>query len=100
MTARNVCSWRGFLLAIACCLAAPAAAEERSAIVVTPGSEQLYRAAIQRFADASPTPSAKRIDDFRGALESALEYSGVFKSLDPKAFLGPSRRRRSKAGLP
>ena len=85
-------SWFRSAAAAACFLVLgglAAQAEEKAAVVVTPGSEQLYRAAIQRFADASPTPSAKRIDDFRGALESALEYSGVFKSLDPKAFLGP-----------
>ena len=81
-------------------VAVPALAEGKATVVVTPGSEQLYRAAIQRFADLSPTPAAKRVAVFRDALESALEYSGVFKSLDLKAFLGPEATEALEGGPP
>ena len=67
-----------------------ATAEERPAIVVTPGSEQTYRAAVQRFADLSFFPGAERAAAFQRALAEALEFSSVFRVIDAEAFLGPA----------
>ncbi len=67
----------------------PAAAQQRPAVIVTPGSEQTYRVAVQRFADGSPTASPERAAAFRRSLGEALELSGVFRTVDPGAFLGP-----------
>jgi TolB protein len=93
--------WTALLaLWLAAAWGTPALAEGKATVVVTPGSEQLYRAAIQRFADLSPTPLAKRVGSFREALEAALEFSGVFKSLDPKAFLGPEATEALEGGPP
>jgi TolB protein len=70
-------------------VAGPARAEDRPVVVVTPGSQQTYRAAIQRFADLSTTPSPERSATFQRALRDALEFSDVFRVVDPAAFLGP-----------
>ncbi|MEE9606208.1 MAG: hypothetical protein V3U03_00610 [Myxococcota bacterium] len=69
--------------------AAPARAQPPPAVVVTPGSAETFRAAVQRFADGSAVPDPQRAEAFRQALGSALEFSNVFRVLDPKAFLGP-----------
>jgi TolB protein len=66
----------------------PAAAQQRPAVIVTPGSEQTYRVAVQRFADDSPAASPERPAAFRRSLGEALEFSGVFRTIDPGAFLG------------
>src|SRR5262249_55003988 len=68
-------------------LAAAAAAQERPTIVVTPGSKQTYRAAVQRFADHSPRPAGA--ERFRDDLGRALEFSQVFELVNARAFLGP-----------
>ena len=68
-------------------LAAAAVAQERPTIVVTPGSKQTYRAAVQRFADRSPRPAGA--ERFRDDLGRALEFSQVFELVNPRAFLGP-----------
>jgi len=68
-------------------VAAAAAAGDRPAVVVTPGSAQTYRMALQRFGDADGPPT--RATDFHDTLGAALEFSGVFDLLSPKAFLGP-----------
>jgi TolB protein len=69
--------------------AAPAAAQERPSVVVTPGSSRSFRAAVQNFAERSVAPDAARPGKFRDELERALEFSGVFQALDHAAFLGP-----------
>ncbi len=86
--------WRadsGMSLAVAIALAGAtaAAAQDRPAVVVTPGAAQTYGAALQRFADRSPTPSPGRALAFRRAIGDALEYSNVFRIVPPEAFLGP-----------
>jgi TolB protein len=86
-TTRRTAVW---IAALASVLAAGlVAAEERPAVIVTPGSARSFRAAVQRFADLSVAPSAAQSDALRRAIDAALEYSGVFESIDPKAFLGP-----------
>jgi len=78
-------------------LADAAHAQERPAVVVTPGSTRSFNAAIQRFADGSVVHDAARIERFRSDLVEALEYSGVFQSLALEAFLGPEASRRLDA---
>src|SRR5262245_13353186 len=71
------------VLALLATAAATSAAAERPAVVVTPGSERTFRAALQRFA----SPDEKGAEQFRDAIASGLEFSGVFQILDRKAFL-------------
>jgi TolB protein len=70
-------------------LALPAAAQNRPSIVVTPGGKQTFGVAVQRFADRSTSPRPSGSEKFRGDLGAALEYSGVFELVNPRAFLGP-----------
>jgi TolB protein len=81
--------WRCGLALGLVVLAAGAGAQERPAVVVTPGSARTFRAALQTFADRSALPDAARAERLREALGRALEYSGVFKILSQEAFLGP-----------
>jgi TolB protein len=76
---------RALALALLTCAAAGSATAERPAVVVTPGSERTFRAALQRFASSDE----KGAQAFGEALAAGLEYSGVFQVLDPKAFLAP-----------
>jgi TolB protein len=74
-------------LAIACLLATLLAtpvslAADRPAVVVTQGGEQKFKVALQEFAGG---PGA---DTYRDQLAGALEFSGVFRMIDSKAFLG------------
>jgi TolB protein len=68
---------------------APAAAEGRPAVIVTPGQRQTYKAAVQRFEDISGVPDGPGTTSFRHALSRALGFSSVFEVIDPTAFLGP-----------
>jgi TolB protein len=79
------------ILALAAALlgAGAARAQDRPAIVVTPGAATTFRAAVQDFADFSAAPDAKRTQEFRATLEEALAFSGIFKALSHQAFLGP-----------
>jgi len=65
------------------------AGAERAPVVVTPGGQQTYRIAVQRFADDSASPNVRRVEDFRAKVTDALEFSGVFAAVDQTAFLGP-----------
>jgi TolB protein len=59
-----------------------ATAADRPTVVVTPGSSQLLKVALQRFAGG---PGA---DEYQRVLAEALEFSSVFQLIDEKAFLG------------
>jgi TolB protein len=72
-------------------LALPAAAQNRPAVVVTPGTRESFKVALQRFEDPAATLGENRSAAFRESLSEALVYSGVFEMIDPKAFLGPDR---------
>ncbi len=65
-------------------VASAASAADRPAVVVTRGSEQSFRVALQRF------DGTLDADGFRSAIEDALVYSSLFRMIDPKAFLGPT----------
>jgi TolB protein len=79
---------RGAVLLIAFAVAASVVrAAERPTVVVTKGSEQSFRIALQRF---SGGPAA---EEFRVGLRDALAYSNLFREIDPKAFLGPTVTR-------
>ena len=78
-----------FALASAALLLRADAGAERAPVVVTPGGQQTYRIAVQRFADDSDASDARLIDDFRAKVSNALEFSGVFQRVDDAAFLEP-----------
>jgi TolB protein len=59
-------------------------AAERPAVVVTSGQDQKFSIALQKFA-GGPDAEAYRED-----LVAALELSNLFRTIDPKAFLGPT----------
>ncbi len=76
------------LVALGAVGAAPTlSGEDRPAVVITPGEARLYRVALQRFADVSAVPDPKRAQRFRDAMAEALEFSSVFRVLDPSAYL-------------
>lgn len=78
------------LLSAAATAAALFGAEaQRAPVVVTPGGEQNYRIAVQRFADDSTQPSPRTIDAFRATLLDGLEFSSVFRRVPDEAFLAP-----------
>jgi TolB protein len=74
----------GIVLALALG-AAPVFAQNPSVIVTNPDA-RAFRIALQRFASARDDVDAAR---FREELAEALEFSSVFVSIDPEAFLGP-----------
>ena len=79
-------------LAGAACWAAvsatPASTEHRPATEVTSGKRQTFHAAVQRFTDVSEVPIPERAVEFQDAVSRAIEYSGAFEVVDPKAFVG------------
>ena len=78
------------VLAAACGLALAARADEnRPPVVVTGPSGQTYAVALQRFADVSTSTDGLRSGEFREHVAGALLYSGLFRVIDPQAFLGP-----------
>jgi TolB protein len=60
------------------------AAADRPSVIVTPGSDQLLKVALQRF---SGGPGA---EEYQRVLGEALEFSSIFALIDEKAFLGPT----------
>ncbi len=69
-----------------------AATAERPAVVVTPGSSQRFKLALQRF-DGGPNA-----EQYQRVLGGALEFSSLFRLIDEKAFLGPKTTGRLGAG--
>ena len=59
-------------------------AAERPAVVVTSGQEQKFGIALQKFAGG---PDAEA---YREGLAAALDFSNLFRTIDRKAFLGPT----------
>lgn len=81
---RRALALAGLALALA---AAPAVAQdERPTVVITDPNARTFRAAVQEFAGA-----ALDTVRLRSELGDALDFSGVFQSLDPAAFLAPRR---------
>jgi TolB protein len=70
-------------------VALAARSDDNPVVVVTPGSARTFKAALQSFADRSLTPDPERGKRLRAELGRALEFSSVFETLSPKAFLGP-----------
>jgi len=66
-------------------------AQGRPAVIVDPGKRQVFKAAVQRFADSSPLKLDERTVEFRSALSNALAFSSIFELIDPKAYLGPDQ---------
>jgi len=77
------------LIPLLLALAAPAAAQERPAVIVDPGRKQAYDVAVQRFAEPSGSPRPSGAEKFREDLGKALEFSNIFQLVNPRAFLGP-----------
>jgi len=83
-------AWRivAISFALGSLLADPARAQEseRPPVIVTDAGGKAFRIAVQHFA-----PGARAIDvaTLRTDILGALEFSGLFASVDPAAFLGP-----------
>lgn len=71
-----------------------ASAQDRPAVIVTDPTARSYAAAVQEFAAGADGFDTSR---FRQELSDALDFSGVFRSIDLAAFLAP-RRTSSLAG--
>jgi len=80
------------LVTVASWLALAAAAQDRPAVIVTPGSAKTFRAAITPFEGAD----ADEARDFVRALGDGLLFSDVFQLIDPAAFLAPEREALSE----
>ena len=57
--------------------------------MIDPGQARSYGVAVQRFADGSPRRAPGSVGAFREQIAHGLEFSSVFRVIDPKAFLGP-----------
>ncbi len=84
--------WRGIWIGMLWWLGALSAAWAQSppAVVVNPNrNAQLFRVALQRFAERSADPSAGRGSRFRDDIGKALEFSTFFQLVDQAAYLAP-----------
>ncbi len=72
------------IAALACLLSPVAFAQGKPPVIVTDPSARVYRVAIQRFAGTTEDASAR----LREKIGTALEFSSLFRPLDPIAFLG------------
>jgi TolB protein len=79
----------GWVAALCLGVATPARAQEgegaRPTVIVTNASGRAFAIATQEFAAGGGMDTAR----LRADVGSALEFSGLFRSLDPAAFLGP-----------
>jgi len=82
----------GALLAVSSLAPRALSAADRPPIVITDPSSNKYRAALLRFAAATPD-AASLADDLRADIESGLMFSGLFEIIDSAAFLEPSTSR-------
>jgi len=80
--------------------ASAAQGQDRPAVVIDPGQARSYGVAVQRFADGSASPGAGRIGAFREQIARGLEFSSVFRVIDPKAYLGPETTISLDGGPP
>jgi TolB protein len=64
----------------------PAAGQGRGPIVITDPGSKRYRAAVLRFAPATPA-SGNGVDDLRKAIGDGLAFSGIFDTVADAAFL-------------
>lgn len=76
----------------------PARAQERPPVIVTDPTARSFRAAVQLFAERSGPPG--RATTLREAIVSGLEFSGLFRAIDPKAFLAEDRSHALDGGAP
>jgi len=60
---------------------------QRPKVVITESRVEAFRIAVQVFASSQSAVDPAR---FRTDLTGALEFSSIFKSIDPTAFLGPA----------
>ncbi len=74
--------------------------QDRPAVVIDPGQARSYGVAVQRFADGSPPASAGKVGAFREQIARGLEFSSVFRVIDPKAYLGPETTVSLDGGPP
>lgn len=83
-------SYSAFLISVALGAALGAAANaqeaERPPVVVTDAGGKAFRVALQEF---SAGASAIDVATLRRDVQGGLEFSGLFASVDPAAFLGP-----------
>ena len=68
------------------------------AIVVTPGDNRAFHAAVQLFRDEALPEDAKRAETLRSQIEDGMVFSGVLLPLAHKAFLGPEESAGLVAG--
>lgn len=69
----------------------PASAQQRAAVVVTGSDVSMLKVALQHFAVDGASLDETTAAGFRAKVNAALEYSSLFKNIDPKAFLGSQK---------
>ena len=88
------------LLCLVVGAAAAAQAQDRPAVIVTPGETSTFKAAVQDFRDTSPQPKPGRPAKFRAFIEEGLAFSGAVEALPHAAFLGPEQSATLDGGPP
>ncbi|MFL2935688.1 MAG: hypothetical protein ACJZ7Z_03070 [Myxococcota bacterium] len=68
------------------------------AIVVTPGDNRAFHAAVQLFRDEALPMDSKRAETLRSQIEDGMVFSGVLLPLAHEAFLGPEQSAGLVAG--
>jgi TolB protein len=89
---------RGILFALALlCAAAEGAAQGDIDITIREGGKQDLKIALQKFATPGALYSLR--EDFHRELGAGLDFSGVLRTIDSKAFLGEIETRNLASGI-
>ena len=84
-------------LALLLCVATFAGADDRLGITIGPGGKRAYKIALQKF--AAPGALFALREDFHQALGAGLDFSGVLRTIEQKAFLGETETRSLSGGI-
>jgi TolB protein len=85
------------VLAALVALAPAVRADEPVRVDIYQGSKRDYRIALQKF--SAPGALYALREDFHQGLGSAIDFSGVLRTIDPKAFLDSVETRQLSAGI-
>jgi len=83
-------------LVLALC-SASARAQDQYDVTINPGAKRDLRIALQKF--QAPGALFRLREDFHQVLGSGLDYSGVLRTIDSRAFLGEVETRSLSAGI-
>jgi TolB protein len=85
------------LVALLAGVAHRSVADDRIRIDIGPGGKRDYKIALQKF--AAPGAVFRLREDFHVALGEGIDFSGVLRTIDHKAFLGEIETRNLASGI-